>query len=91
MGSRVKVLHIHDNDAISDLHQLPFTFTRTRENPSATDWNGFIRGLKKIKFQGALCFETSPVVQAFPKPLWSDALSLIAKIGGYFAKELSNG
>ena len=32
LGSRLKVLHIHDNDSISDLHQIPFTFTRTREN-----------------------------------------------------------
>lgn len=91
MGNRVKVLHIHDNDGVFDLHQLPFTFTRTRENPSITDWDGFIRGLKRIKYQGALCFETSPVMRSFPKPIWPDALNLIAKIGGYFAGELSKG
>ncbi len=28
---RLKVLHIHDNDGIADLHQIPFTFTKTRE------------------------------------------------------------
>ena len=32
LGKRLKVLHIHDNDGISDLHQIPFTFAKTREN-----------------------------------------------------------
>lgn len=32
-----------------DLHQIPFTFTRSRENVSSTDWEGFIRGLQETK------------------------------------------
>ncbi|NLM22013.1 MAG: sugar phosphate isomerase/epimerase [Peptococcaceae bacterium] len=90
MGDRVKVLHIHDNDGVQDLHQLPFTFTRTRENLSTTDWDGFIRGLKKIKYKGVLSFETSPVLQVFPPALLPDVLSLIAKIGKYFAREIES-
>ena len=39
LGKRLKVFHIHDNDGVGDLHQLPFTFTKTRENRPSTDWD----------------------------------------------------
>ena len=85
---RLKVLHIHDNDGISDLHQIPFTFTRTRENLSSTDWDGFIRGLKNIQFDKVLSFETAPVLSAFPKVMKQDVLGFIANIGRYFSEKL---
>lgn len=85
---RLKVLHIHDNDGIGDLHQIPFTFTRNRENKSSTDWEGFIRGLRAVSFEGALSFETAPVLTAFPKELKLDALRFIAQIGKYFSDRL---
>lgn len=84
LGGHLKVLHIHDNDGISDLHQIPFTFTRTRENLSSTDWEGFVRGLKRIDFQGTLSFETAPVLSAFPQAMKQDTLAFIARIGEYF-------
>lgn len=85
---RLKVLHIHDNDGIADLHQIPYTFTKTRENTSSTDWNGFLTGLKKIHFDKALSFETAPVLSAFPNELKEDVLKFIARIGGYFRENL---
>ncbi len=88
LGPRLKVLHIHDNDGVRDLHQIPFTFTRTRENTSSTDWEGFIRGLQKIHFDGVLNFETGPALNAFPEMLHEDVLGFIAKIGRYLAKRL---
>lgn len=88
LGDRLKVLHIHDNDGVSDLHQIPFTFTRSRENCPSTDWDGFLRGLKKIHFDKVLSFETAPVLTAFPKALKGEALGMIAAIGRYFAGEL---
>lgn len=89
LGSRLKVLHIHDNDGIGDLHQIPFTFTRNRENASSTDWDGFIRGLQKIRFDKVLSFETAPVLSAFPDAMQADVLRFIAQIGSYFAEEVS--
>ena len=85
---RLKVLHIHDNDGVGDLHQIPFTFTRTRENISSTDWDGFLRGLQVIKFDKVLSFETAPALAAFPDPMKQDTLSFIARIGRYFAEKL---
>lgn len=88
LGHRLKVLHIHDNDGISDLHQIPFTFAKTRENQSSTDWDGFIRGLKAIKFDKVLSFETAPVLTAFPEKMKSEVLAFIAGIGRYFSLEI---
>lgn len=90
LGSRIKVLHIHDNDGVSDLHQMPFTFTRTRENISSTDWDGFIRGLGCIHFDKVLSFETAPVLTAFPEAMRQDALGFIANIGSYLAGEIQS-
>ncbi len=89
LGHRLKVLHIHDNDGVRDLHQIPFTFARTRENTSSTDWDGFIRGLRNIRFDGVLNFETGPALNAFPPTLHKDVLRLIAKIGEDFAKRIA--
>lgn len=88
LGGHLKVLHIHDNDGISDLHQIPFTFTKTRENKASTDWNGFIRGLRKIDFRGTLSFETAPVLSSFPEIMKQDVLGFIARIGEYFASRI---
>ncbi len=90
LGHRLKVLHIHDNDGVSDLHQIPFTFTRSRENLSSTDWGGFVRGLKKIGYNGVLSFETAPSLTAFPEVMKQDVLGFIARIGEYFSGELSS-
>lgn len=88
LGTRLKVLHIHDNDGIGDLHQIPFTFAKTRENRSSTNWEGFVRGLKKIQFEGVLSFETAPVLTAFPEKMKQDTLEFIEKIGEYLAQEI---
>ncbi len=88
LGHRLKVLHIHDNDGISDLHQIPFTFAKTRENKSSTDWDGFIRGLRNIHYEGVLNFETAPVLTAFPEALKADALRFLVQIGEYFVQEI---
>ncbi len=85
LGKRLKVLHMHENDGLADLHQLPFTFTRTRENTSVLDWDGVMRGLKETGYEGVLSFETAPVLDCFPEGLKGDVLSLIARIGHHFS------
>ena len=91
LGKRLKVLHIHDNDGWRDLHQIPFAFTKTRENKSATDWDGFVRGLRSIGYEGVLNFETGPALTAFPEELKADVLRFLARIGRYFAEEIFHG
>lgn len=88
LGHRLKVLHVHDNDGVGDLHQIPFTFTKTRENKPSTDWDGFVRGLCNIKYDGAISFETAPVLSSFPDEMKEDVLHLIARIGRHFITSL---
>lgn len=88
MDFRLKVLHIHDNDGMGDLHQIPFTFSKTRENRPSTDWDGFIRGLRAVRFDQVLSFETAPVLTAFPNEMKQDALAFIVRIGRYFAGKI---
>ena len=88
LGNRLKVLHLHDNDGRADLHQIPYTFTRTRENTASTEWEGLIRGLKTISFEGALSFETAPVLTSFPDFMKQDVLTLIAAIGRGWKQEI---
>jgi len=88
LGGRLKVLHIHDNDGRADLHQIPFTFSQTRQNVCATNWEGFIEGLRKIGFDGVLNFETGPALSSFPEELKFDTLSFIYKIGKYFSEKI---
>lgn len=88
LGKRLKVFHIHDNDGVGDLHQLPFTFTKTRENRPSTDWDGFVKGLRQIHFDGVLSFETAPVLTTFPEEMKAEVLSFIARIGKYFGDQI---
>lgn len=91
LGHRLKVLHIHDNDGIRDLHQIPFTFTANRENKPSTDWEGFIRGLCNIRFNKVLSFETAPVLSTFPEEMKETVLGFIAQIGQFFAEKVDEG
>ena len=88
LGKRLKVLHIHDNDGVKDLHQIPYTFTRTRENACSTDWDGFLRGLRAVHFDGVLNFETAPVLTSFPEEMKEDVLRFLARIGKYFSGQI---
>lgn len=90
LGGRMKVLHIHDNDGIRDLHQIPFTFSGDCGNASPTDWDVFIRGLRKIQFDKVLSFETASALSAFPRKMKQDVLRFVAQIGSYFVGEIQS-
>ena len=49
LGSRLKVLHVHDNDGIKDQHAMPFT--------GVADWQAFATALREVGFQGTLSLE----------------------------------
>ena len=88
LGKHLKVLHIHDNDGVADLHQLPFTFAKTRENLPSTDWDGFIKGLRNIHFDRVLSFETAPVLTTFPDEMKAETLEFIYHIGKCFINQI---
>lgn len=52
LKDEVCVLHIHDNDGVRDLHQMPYE--------GIIDWEDFGAALKEVKFQGIFSLETAP-------------------------------
>lgn len=56
VGSRLKVLHIHDNDGEHDLHRLPRI--REAECSGGVNWQAFAAALRGIGFSGVLSLET---------------------------------
>ena len=79
VGKRLKILHIHENDAIGDLHQMLYTFGSKPED--GVDWNDFRKALNEIGFDGTLSFETFPCVNSFPRGARGEVLRTIREIG----------
>ena len=88
LGNRLKVIHVHDNDGGGDWHQIPFTSIGKSGTNTPVDWKSVVRGLGKIRFDGVLVFETTPVITAFPKEMRQDVLRFIAQIGDYLVGEI---
>lgn len=82
VGKRVKALHIHDNDGITDVHKAPYTGT--------IEWKSFYSALRKIGYEGDLSFETfrqtSP--ELIDPELMMPWFTLIAQIGDFFRKKI---
>jgi sugar phosphate isomerase/epimerase len=83
LGSRLTILHIHDNDGLNDIHMLPYSYTRNGKN-TTLEWDGFIRGLHDIGYRGDLCFETFRCMGTYPKAVHGELLNLISAIGRHF-------
>ncbi len=89
MGKRLTIFHIHDNNAMDDLHMIPYSYL-TNGKTHVCDWNRFIEGIKEIGFEGTLAFETFRIFSAYPKPAHTSALKLIADIGHYWVDLIEN-
>jgi sugar phosphate isomerase/epimerase len=46
----LKVLHVHDNNGVSDFHWVPYT--------GVIDWDDFTKALREIGYEGPLSLET---------------------------------
>jgi sugar phosphate isomerase/epimerase len=79
LGTHLSALHVHDDRYGQDRHLIPFQ--------GETDWNGFVRGLKAISFDGVISLETR-IQPGTPQPI-REALELqLSKIARYFADEI---
>ena len=81
IGDRVEALHIHDNNGMDDQHITAYM--------GKLDWNRFIRGLKAIHYQGALCFESSNTARMFDPELTPEVLRLTSATGRMFARRIA--
>lgn len=67
LGSRLKLMHVHDNYGIRDEHNAP--------TQGITDWHEFISAIKEIGYDGAFCMEISykSVANVCPELMWDYA------------------
>jgi sugar phosphate isomerase/epimerase len=86
-GTHLKVLHIHDTDGTHDTHLIPYT-SRFLDRPG-TDWDGVLKALAKIEYNGSINFESDGGINGFPKEVRCDALRLNASIGKYFVDRIN--
>lgn len=76
IGHRLGGLHVHDNDGVEDLHDMPFLYS--------IDWDAFCRSLKEIGYQGNFTFEADNFPRHFPDELLPDAARMLHQVGRYF-------
>ena len=50
LGSRIKCLHIHDNDGVNDSHRIPFECPGSTPLGGCVDWEDAAEGLRLCEF-----------------------------------------
>ena len=60
LGSRLKALHIHDNDKLHDSHQIPFSMN--------IDFAPIVKALKEINYDGYFTLEASYYIENLKNP-----------------------
>jgi len=78
LGERITAFHIHDNDGRNDQHLAPYF--------GVLDWNRFVEGLKAIKYEDTLSFETFNVWNQVDNAVMPEMMRYIAKCGRMFAQ-----
>ena len=73
LGARLKALHVHDTDGISDLHTAP--------GFGNIDWDSFCEGLRDVGYDGDFVFEADNFYRGFDPDLMCDAGHLLYRIG----------
>lgn len=80
-GKHLAVMHMSDNNGISDQQQMPYTFT-TGRGINSTDWYHIIGALYKLNFQGEIVFDTVGTFRRTPVKLHRAMLELLGGIYG---------
>lgn len=75
LGSRLKVLHLHENDGQRDLHLLPFTLSG-----ATSRWHDIMAGLREAGYTGDLTLEVASAFFAVPDTLYDDLLRYSVRI-----------
>ena len=78
LGDRLEAFHIHDNNGMGDQHLAPYM--------GILDWNRFVEGLRSIKFDKPLSFETFNVWNTVDNEVCPAMMKFIAETGRMFAR-----
>lgn len=80
LGSHLSTLHVHDSAFGQDRHTIPFQ--------ALIDWDGFIRGLKEIGYNGVMSLETR-IGAKTPQPMKEELERALAELARYFADTIN--
>ncbi|WP_409346066.1 sugar phosphate isomerase/epimerase family protein [Paenibacillus sp. MBLB4367] len=75
LGSRLKALHIHDNDGVKDQHLLPYQGT--------IGWTDLVEALKEIRYSGDFTYEAHNGVNKLPDGIRDAGLKFALELGNY--------
>ena len=78
LGDRIEAFHVHDNNGVNDQHLAPYM--------GVLDWNRFVEGLRAIRYDKTLSFETFNIWNTIDKELCPEHMRLIAQAGRMFAR-----
>ena len=76
--SRLKCLHVQDNEFVKDIHQLP--------GLGKVNYNEILSALAEIDYDGALTLESYGFIKGFEKEFMPEALSFMAKRAKFLAE-----
>ena len=76
----LKVLHVHDNNGLSDQHLFPYN--------GNIIWEDFTDGIRDSGYKGAISFETFAQVFTCDKDLIQDEMNLLGAIGRLFINRI---
>lgn len=82
LGSRLKALHIHDNDKWHDSHAIPFSMD--------IDFHKVIQALKDIRYDGYLTLEADTFLKAYTADTVYDGILQLAQSAQTLAQMLEN-
>lgn len=80
LGRWLRVLHVHDNDARSDQHLLPFL--------GGTDWKAVCAALRKAEYPGVISLEADTFLTQFPAEMEGTVLRLMAETANTLAERV---
>ncbi|MEA4890594.1 MAG: sugar phosphate isomerase/epimerase [Clostridiaceae bacterium] len=73
LGSRLKLVHLHDNDGLQDCHTEPYS--------GKIDWQALCAALKRIGYSGTFSFEADEFPRKYPPFLGLESLNFLYQIG----------
>lgn len=80
MGKRLFAIHVHDNDAFSDQHLLPYQGT--------IDFDRFTRGLADAGYDGNMTMEVVNAANRMPEPMAMLTLKAICEAARHLADKV---
>lgn len=80
-GSRLKMLHIHDNEGSLDLHLAPYM--------GSVDWADLLDGLRAVRYDGDINYEQD--LRRIPSDLRAPVIRYLKDVGDRFIAVLQEG